>query len=491
MAINDVSLTAGMRSNLVALQGTVELLNRTQERLSTGKKVNTALDNPLNFFTAKALNSRAADLAGYKDGMSEAVQTIKAANAGISGIEGLLAQAKAVAATAKAGVEGGTGSYSNITVDLASVSNGQTIAIGTKTFTAVATDVQRTALFTALTAGDSIVIGSQTFVASLGGTDSATSRNFIVTAAMTLGSYVQSLAAKVAVFGITTTGSAGGLGANQITLDLASSAVTWDDGGATATMSSATVSLVTTGETRFYIGGTDSQDAANLAARVNGFGEVTASVNAAKINILAGSITGTSFTSSTVTSADSEFTIVANQATSDRASYAQQFNDIMNQLDLLATDSGYKGINFLAANNTLDVEFGSASTDKITLTSFDGSSTALLDKASVGSSFLKTAENNWATNDDVDVDIAGLARAVATLKTESSRLSSGLSIINTRQDWVNGMVNTVTEGADKLTLADMNEEGANMLMLQTRQTLGTTALSLSAQAAQSVLRLFA
>ena len=104
--------------------GTVDLLNRTQERLSTGKKVNTALDNSLNFFTAKDINSRAADLAGYKDGMSEAVQTIKAANAGISAIEGLLAQAKAVAATAKAGV---AGTVNSITVDLASVTNGQTI----------------------------------------------------------------------------------------------------------------------------------------------------------------------------------------------------------------------------------------------------------------------------------------------------------------------------------------------------------------------------
>jgi flagellin-like hook-associated protein FlgL len=70
-------------------------------------------------------------------------------------------------------------------------------------------------------------------------------------------------------------------------------------------------------------------------------------------------------------------------------------------------------------------------------------------------------------------------------------MSSGLSIINTRQDFVKAMVNTVTQGADNLTLADMNEEGANMLMLQTRQSLSTTALSMSAQAAQSVLRLFA
>ena len=114
MAINDISLTAGMRSNLISLQGTVDLLNRTQERLSTGKKVNTALDNPLNYFTAKALNSKAADLAGYKDGMSEAVQTIKAANAGITGLEGLIAQAKAVAATAL-GTEAGGETRINMT----------------------------------------------------------------------------------------------------------------------------------------------------------------------------------------------------------------------------------------------------------------------------------------------------------------------------------------------------------------------------------------
>ncbi len=137
MAINDVALTAGMRSNLVSLQGTVDLLNRTQERLSTGKKVNTALDNPLNYFTAKALNSRASDLAAFKDGMSEAVQTIKAANTGITAIEGLLAQAKAVASTAKAGT---ANVISSVTVDLASVTAGQTISIGGQTLTAVASD---------------------------------------------------------------------------------------------------------------------------------------------------------------------------------------------------------------------------------------------------------------------------------------------------------------------------------------------------------------
>lgn len=477
MAINDVSLTSGMRSNLTSLQATVDLLNRTQDRLSTGKKVNTALDNPLNFFTAKSLNSRASDLAGFKDGMSEAVQTIKAANTGITGIEGLLAQAKAVAATAKAGVEGGSGTYSNITVDLASVTNGQTINVGTQTFTAVATDghLQKTINFGVMTAGQSITIGSTTYVATV--SVGASTTQFTCTGVGT----ADAQAFLTALGGVT----AGSTNGSALTLNFALSlgTVSTTVSATQANITSATVSL---GTTEFYIGGSDTLDAANLAAKVNGFGEVIASANAAHINILSGTVT---ITSNTVVDSETTITTVANQATSDRSSYAIQFNDIMDQLDLLATDSGYKGINFLAADNTIDVEFGSAADDKITLTSFDGSAAALLGKG-VGEAG-KTAENSWATNADIDVDIAGLATATATLKTEASRLSSGLSIINTRQDWVKGMVNTVTEGADKLTLADMNEEGANMLMLQTRQTLGTTALSLSAQAAQSVLRLFA
>ena len=80
--------------------------------------------------------------------------------------------------------------------------------------------------------------------------------------------------------------------------------------------------------------------------------------------------------------------------------------------------------------------------------------------------------------------------ALVTLRSESSKLSGNLSIITVRQDFSTNMINTLTEGSDKLTLADANEEGANMLMLQTRQSLSTTALSMSAQAAQSVLRLF-
>ncbi|MCJ7833350.1 MAG: flagellin, partial [Deltaproteobacteria bacterium] len=80
--------------------------------------------------------------------------------------------------------------------------------------------------------------------------------------------------------------------------------------------------------------------------------------------------------------------------------------------------------------------------------------------------------------------------ATSTLRSQAKAFGSNLSIVQTRQDFTKNLINTLQVGADNLTLADMNEESANMLMLQTRQSLGTTSLSIASQAAQAVLRLF-
>jgi flagellin len=77
-----------------------------------------------------------------------------------------------------------------------------------------------------------------------------------------------------------------------------------------------------------------------------------------------------------------------------------------------------------------------------------------------------------------------------TLRINSTELSNKLSTVTIRQDFTDKMINTLEDGAANLTNADLNEEGANLLMLQTRQSLGTTSLSMASQAAQSVLRLF-
>ncbi len=97
---------------------------------------------------------------------------------------------------------------------------------------------------------------------------------------------------------------------------------------------------------------------------------------------------------------------------------------------------------------------------------------------------------DFDNNTTIEAAIGQIDDFISQLRTEAQKLSSSLSTISIRSEFTSEMVNTLNTGADNLTLADMNEEGANMLMLQTRQNLGTTSLSLASQAAQAVLRLF-
>ena len=151
------------------------------------------------------------------------------------------------------------------------------------------------------------------------------------------------------------------------------------------------------------------------------------------------------------------------------------------QITELAEDSGYKGKNLLSNTDTLrsmTVQFEGTT---LSVDGFDATATGL-----------NMTQATWTAGGvaAISSDLTKLDTALSTMRQNSSKLAGNLSIITVRQDFSTNMINALTEGADKLTLADTNEEGANMLMLQTRQSLSTTALSLSAQAAQSVLRLF-
>lgn len=281
----EITLTASMRANLISLQNTEVLLNRTQERLATGKRVNSALDSPINFFAAAAHMQRANDLTARKDGMGEAIQAIKAANTGIEGIKALLESARGLVEAARS--ESG-----------------------------------------------------------------------------------------------------------------------------------------------------------------------------------------------------------------DRATIEGQYNTVMAQIRRLAADSGYKGTNFIVSgangsvsgtNTTLDVLFNENGSNKLTLRGFNGRNSAL---GTLGTRLMTNAGANFSQASVLNIVATAISSAISELQSEASKLASNLSIINARLDFTKQMVNTLKEGADKLTLADTNEEGANMLALQTRQQLGVTSLSLASQAAQSVLRLF-
>src|SRR6187455_1459154 len=92
-----VVLSASVRQNLLSLQSTADLLATTQNRLSSGKKVNTALDNPTNYFTAAGLDNRASDINNLLDGIGNGVQVLQAANTGITSLQKLVDTAKSIA----------------------------------------------------------------------------------------------------------------------------------------------------------------------------------------------------------------------------------------------------------------------------------------------------------------------------------------------------------------------------------------------------------
>jgi flagellin-like hook-associated protein FlgL len=386
MSLNDISLTAGMRNNLVSLQSTVTLLDRTQQRLSTGKKVNSALDNPINFFAAAGHMSRAADIAGFKDNMSEGVQTIQTANQGITSLQGLIEAARSLGQSAL------SANPNQVGFTVGATTSGQVVTIGTTLYTAVNT----------------------------------------------------------------------GAGANQFNVQDSS--------------------------------GTDlsaQEIAANLSAKINSTvdagtaGDIKAINNGSRITLQAVAV-DKAITGVAVVTGPGTYT-VDTTLTSARNDLAVQYEGLLTQIDTLASTAGYKGTNLLA-KDTLSVSFEGGS---LTVKGFSATSSDLTINTTGLATSTYGSDNKWAIAKDINKDIINIDKGLAKLNQEASKLSSSLSVINIQQDFSTAKINLLTQGASTLTAADTNEEGANMLMLQTRQSLGTTALSLSSQAAQSVLRLFA
>ncbi|HEY5305882.1 MAG TPA: hypothetical protein VIJ52_04350 [Pseudolabrys sp.] len=169
--------------------------------------------------------------------------------------------------------------------------------------------------------------------------------------------------------------------------------------------------------------------------------------------------------------------------TTTQASLATQFNALLTQIGQLAGDSGFNGINLLAGNS-LTITLDESGTSSVTVSGVNYSN------ANNAPLSVVNATNNWAAAADITAASTALTAALTTLQSESQTLSASLSTVQIRQDFTNSMINTLQTGSDNLTLADSNTEGANLLALQTRQQLSTTALSLASQSDQNVLRLF-
>ena len=374
----DITLSAGVRQNLLSLQNTADLMAQTQNRLATGKKVNSALDNPISYFTSQSLGNRASDLNSLLDSISNATQTLQAANNGLTSLTKLVQSAQAIAQQALQSAP----TTATVTGSVAGLTGATVNTFSANTDTVTVNDGTNTATYTAVAGAGDTVTNIMAAINS-GGTN--------ITASLDSTGHLQ---------------------------------------------------LVNTAGGSITIGGTASA------------GEL------ATLGLVAGTTAGS--------------------ANATRTSLATQFGDIRSQISQLSTDSGYNGVNLLNGDS-LTVVFNETgtSTQSITGVTFDA--------AGLG---ISAAANNFQSDVDVNAALTDLTAALSTLRSQSVAFGSSLSVVQTRQDFTKSMVNTLQTGADNLVLADTNLEGANMLALQTRQSLSTTALSLAAQASQSVLRLF-
>ena len=371
--MSDITLTSGIRQNLLALQNTSNDLNTTQEQLATGKKVNTAFDNPTAYFTSQALTNRSNDLSALLDQIGQAQQTLNAANDGLTGLTSLLEQALSTAQQAQQASNDTAGSTTG------------TVALTTNT----------------LAAGNLLI--------ATGGT-----------------TYTVSIAASAAL--------------STIESDI------------------------------------------NGTAGLGSTGAVTATDDGSGHLVLTGNSPATSFTVSGAeqTAFGLSGTAVAGTS-STRTTLQTNYNSLLTQIDQLAGDSSYNGVNLLNGNN-LQVDFNETGTSSLTISGVNFNHTGL------GLSSIATG--GFQSDTTITTAETAINAAISTVRAQTETFGTNSSTISTRQTFETNLINTLQTGASNLVLADQNEASANLLTEQTQQQLEISALSIANQANQSVLKLF-
>lgn len=506
--MSSVVLSAGVRQNLLSLQSTADLMSLTQNRLATGKKVNSALDNPGNFFTSQSLNNRAGDLNALLDSIGQAQKTLEAADQGITSLTKLVESAKSVAKQALQAPQPSAVTYSAVALTstdpadevigttgngtAVTVANAQTYSFdlninggGTQTVTYIS-DASATYA--------EILGGLQSSFATALAAEGASATDFALVAnGAGDGFRVNALNADAGDFVISNGGSAG------LSAGLATYASTNMLEAGVGTTAGHTLTVAVNGGANqvitFGTGAGEVSTYAELQTKLNSISGITATASNSALSV--NLATTTAQNSITITSSDAQVTAAlglgtisgttyqgtasVSQPNTTRTSLQNDFNNILAQIDTLASDASYNGVNLLAGDD-LKVVFNEDGSSSLTIAGVTFNSTGLGLDPIAGAGF--------QSDGDIETALAKVDGALKTLRMQASAFGSNLTTVQTRQDFTKHLINTLQTGADNLVLADTNEEGANMLALQTRQQLSTTALSLSAQADQAVLKLF-
>lgn len=449
-----VSLSSGVRSALTSLASTKADAAQSQYRLATGKKVNSAVDNPVNFFTAAGLNARAGQLTDLLDGISNSIQTITAASQGIDSITKLVNSLQSTIKQAQADNAANRPTTSGANASTALATKAETDATG-KSFKDVVLD--KALVDNDAAAGNNAAMGNGTLAAgetangNVGIASTTTNFNLTITAGKTTFTSTS----------LTKTSTVRDL-VNEINKSGIATASVDDSGKINITGTGSDTLTVALGA------GTDAATAKTDAATAGG-GQI------AKLGLAGAVATG----------------LTASGNSTVRSNLVSQFNDLRTQIDQLAKDAGFNGKNLLTGDKISVVfnEKTGANQSKLDVQGQTLTAANLgIDSASNGSA----GAGQFNVQDDASLSTMAdtLTNALTSLRSTSSSLGASLSTVQARQDFTKNLVNTLSQGADNLVLADTNEEGAKLLALQTRQQLSQTALSLSNQADQAVLRLF-
>ena len=374
--MSDITLTSGIRQNLLSLQNTSAELTQTQEALATGDAVNSPEQNPSAYFTSQNLTNTANSLAALLDQIGQGSQTINAATNGLTGISSLLQQAlstvqQAQQASQTAGALTGTVNLSGGLLPAAA---------GTLTITAGGSTY-------------SVAIASSSTLAQIENDINTTS-------------------------GL---GSAGAITASDNGTDL--------------------VLTANSGSTSFTVTG-----ATGTALGVN--------------------TTGVYGSSST------------------RTSLQTNYNGLLTQINELASDASYNGVNLLTGNN-LTIDFNPTGTSSLTIEGVNFNAAGLSLSAVSGA-----VAGSFQDNSELGTLVTALNDAITSVQTQTETFGTNSAVISTRQTFETAMINTLQTGASNLVVADQNLESTDLLTEQTQQQLEISALSIANQANQSVLKLF-
>ena len=533
--MSGIVLSASVRQNLLSLQSTAALLATTQNDLATGNKVNSALDNPTEFFTAQSLNNRASDISNLLDGIGNGVQVLQSANTGITSLQSLVDSAKSIAnqvlqspvgystksnviSTAIAGANAnnllGTSQNSTVTGSTIKNDNSSSVDITTATQLVGTAGSSSNDLATAITSGSTLTIDGKTITFSTGQTTITSDGNNDYTigigpgSTLTVGNVLSTIDAITGASTASTVNGSGQIvlstgttqnlvisGTGNALTELGIAATTTNltppalsgqtltigaTGGGIATnitFGTATGEISTLNQLNTALAANNLQATIDTTGRIN----ITTSNDAASYTI--GAIGGSAAIGSTTPFYNlmAAAPVVDPNSQSQRASLVAQYNNVLAQINTTAQDASFNGVNLLNGD-TLKLVFNETGKSTLNITGVVFNTTGLgLTTLAAGTDFLDNSSANKA--------IASLDTASTTLRSEASALGSNLSIVQIRQDFNKSLINVLQTGSSNLTLADTNEEAANSQALSTRQSIAVSALALANQSQASVLQL--